>query len=272
MIHSFLDKAKAFLKSKTSLIQPLIFILSFLLFSKTEITIANNSTSQIENENNNFVIYQNSQINPTNDGANGTLYEQTGGSSWYSHIFHNRRTSSGEKYHKDKYTAAHRKLPFGSIVKITNTKNGKTTFVRINDRGPYHGKRIIDLSHKTAVELGALGNPKVVIETYIPEKSFINDEEANDYFLAYSHDDKPQLLPTEDFVIINEYADFDDAVENLEDKTLYFGSLYLLAAPDQSIKRGKKSVENNDRKFYIGYRKIDILNNPIELLHLLTAK
>lgn len=266
MINNFLDLLKRGLKSYTSLMKPLIFIFVLIIFSRTETTIANNSVIPYKNENESSAPAntQNSQIGGVD--ADGTYYEQTGGSSWYSHIFHNRTTSSGERYKKDRLTAAHKKLPFGSIVKITNTSNGKTTFVRINDRGPFHKRRIIDLSHKTAVELGALGNPKVSIETYIPEKSFANDEKADNYFIAYSHDEKPQLLPNSRFSIISEYDDFDEAVESLDNKALYYGQLYLLVEPDNSANN-----DGNDR-YYIGYKKIDILNNPMQLLQILSAK
>ncbi len=71
---------------------------------------------------------------------------QTGKASFYANSFTNKRTASGELFRSEKLTAAHLKLPFGSKVKVTNLRNGKSIIVRINDRGPYIRGRIIDLS------------------------------------------------------------------------------------------------------------------------------
>lgn len=71
---------------------------------------------------------------------------QHGKASWYGPGFHGRKTASGERYNMHAMTAAHRRLPFGTKVRVTNLKNDKSVVVRINDRGPYHGNRIIDLS------------------------------------------------------------------------------------------------------------------------------
>ncbi|MES2691002.1 MAG: septal ring lytic transglycosylase RlpA family protein [Bacteroidota bacterium] len=81
-------------------------------------------------------------------------FRQTGVASYYANKFHGRRTSSGERYSKNKLTAAHRTLPFGTLVKVTEVKTGKWLIVRINDRGPHTRKRIIDLSYEAARQLG----------------------------------------------------------------------------------------------------------------------
>lgn len=81
-------------------------------------------------------------------------FKQTGIASYYANKFHGRRTSSGERYSKHKLTAAHRTLPFGTMVKVTEVKTGKWLIVRINDRGPHTRKRIIDLSYEAARQLG----------------------------------------------------------------------------------------------------------------------
>lgn len=75
---------------------------------------------------------------------------QTGKASYYASKYNGRRTASGEKFRNSKLTAAHKTLPFGTKVKVTNLKNGKTVKVRINDRGPFIPGRIIDLSKKAA--------------------------------------------------------------------------------------------------------------------------
>jgi rare lipoprotein A len=81
---------------------------------------------------------------------------QEGLASWYGGKFHGRLTSSGEVFDTNDKTAAHKSLPFGTIVKVTNLDNGKYTTVKINDRGPFVEGRIIDLSRAAAEELGML--------------------------------------------------------------------------------------------------------------------
>ena len=74
----------------------------------------------------------------------------SGAASWYGGQFHGRTTANGERYDMNALTAAHRSLPFGTKVRVTNLKNGQSVTVRINDRGPYVGQRIIDLSRGAA--------------------------------------------------------------------------------------------------------------------------
>ena len=76
-----------------------------------------------------------------------------GMASWYGREFAGRRTASGERFDPAEYTAAHRTLPFGSRVRVTSA-SGRSVVVRINDRGPFHGGRVIDLSEAAAAELG----------------------------------------------------------------------------------------------------------------------
>lgn len=101
------------------------------------------------------------------DSAWKPIYRDTGMASYYAQKFEGRRTANGERYRKKYFTAAHRNLPFGTLVKVTNPKNGKWVIVRINDRGPYNRARIIDLSLRAAKHLGLVsgrGITKVFIE------------------------------------------------------------------------------------------------------------
>jgi rare lipoprotein A len=84
-----------------------------------------------------------------------------GDASWYGAPFHGRLASNGEIYDMYKLTAAHRTLPFNTVVRVTNLTNGKSTVVRITDRGPFVGNRIIDLSYAAAQEIDSIG-PGVV--------------------------------------------------------------------------------------------------------------
>ena len=85
-------------------------------------------------------------------------FRQVGRASWYG-IDSTRglRTASGERFDPDAFTGAHPSLPFGTVVKVTNLRNGRSADVRINDRGPFSGGRIIDVSYAAAAELGMMG-------------------------------------------------------------------------------------------------------------------
>jgi rare lipoprotein A len=80
--------------------------------------------------------------------------QETGIASWYGRAHQGRPTANGETYDRHKLTAAHRSLPFDTVVRVTNIENGKQVLVRINDRGPYRSGRIIDLSERAAQALG----------------------------------------------------------------------------------------------------------------------
>lgn len=89
--------------------------------------------------------------------ASESRYLAQGKASWYGPGFDGKRTASGELFDQDELTAAHRRLPLGTLLKVTNVRNGRSVVVRVNDRGPYVGKRIIDLSKGAAKALGMLG-------------------------------------------------------------------------------------------------------------------
>ena len=96
---------------------------------------------------------------------------QVGTASWYGKQFHGKTTASGEDFDMFELTAAHRKLPLGTFVKVTNLKNGKWVIVRINDRGPYVGDRIMDLSYSAARMLNFRdGVERVRIDLIQPER------------------------------------------------------------------------------------------------------
>lgn len=84
-------------------------------------------------------------------------FAMCGQASWYGPGFHNKRTASGERFNKNALTAAHRTLRFGTKILVTNKINKKSVVVRINDRGPFHKKRILDLSEKAAYIIGIKG-------------------------------------------------------------------------------------------------------------------
>jgi rare lipoprotein A len=97
-------------------------------------------------------------------------FRQRGLASWYGKRFHGQKTSSGEVYDMYKMTAAHPTLPIPSYVRVTHVASGKSVVVRINDRGPFHAGRIIDLSYVAAYKLGYIGagSAQVEVEAVLP--------------------------------------------------------------------------------------------------------
>jgi rare lipoprotein A len=100
--------------------------------------------------------------------VNPVRFSATGVASWYGREFHRKLTASGEPFNANAMTAAHRSLPLNTVVRVTNLQNGKSVLVRINDRGPYAGGRIIDLSSKAArvLDMQEEGKAKVRLEVY----------------------------------------------------------------------------------------------------------
>lgn len=97
-------------------------------------------------------------------------YRERGNASWYGTKFHGKRTSSGEPYDMFAMTAAHKTLPLPTYVRVTHAGNGKSVVVKVNDRGPFHVGRIIDLSYAAAAKLDLLGagSAMVEVETITP--------------------------------------------------------------------------------------------------------
>ena len=98
--------------------------------------------------------YKGKSYTPQHDPS----YNVVGTSSWYGDKFQGKPTASGEKFNKNDLTAAHRTLPLNSMLRVTNLETGKSIMVRLNDRGPFVGDRIIDLSESAALELGTYSN------------------------------------------------------------------------------------------------------------------
>lgn len=91
------------------------------------------------------------------------VYKKNAHASYYHNKFNGRRTASGKRFDNNKYTAAHKKLPFGTIVKVTNEANGKSVVVEITDRGPFSKVREIDLSRRAFMDITSNKNSGVVI-------------------------------------------------------------------------------------------------------------
>jgi len=124
-------------------------------------------------------------------------FTQKGIASWYGSKFHGQRTSDGEVYDMHKMTAAHKTLPLPSYVEVTNHNNGRKVIVRVNDRGPFHKGRIIDLSYAAAAKLGVTktGTAPVTIRVVTP--GTVNDNEPPVRSAAV----KPQVVPRDEGLI-----------------------------------------------------------------------
>ncbi|MBP9722081.1 MAG: septal ring lytic transglycosylase RlpA family protein [Gammaproteobacteria bacterium] len=109
---------------------------------------------------------------------NSKDFTQSGLASWYGTKFHGKKTSSGEPYDMYALTGAHRTLPLPTYARITNLDNNKSIIVKINDRGPFHSNRIVDLSYAAASKLGVLGKGTAHVElTAIDPKSYTQDRQ-----------------------------------------------------------------------------------------------
>ena len=105
--------------------------------------------------------------------VNKEPFRQRGIASWYGRKFQGQKTASGEPYDMFKMTAAHKTLPIPSYARVTNLSNGRSIVVRVNDRGPFHAERIIDLSYAAAYKLGFVnaGSARVEVEAILPRSS-----------------------------------------------------------------------------------------------------
>ena len=132
-------------------------------------------------------------------------YQARGIASWYGRKFHGQKTSSGEPYDMYGMTAAHPNLPIPSYVRVSNPANGKSVVVRVNDRGPFHAGRIIDLSYTAAWKLDYIGDgsTQVVVESVMPGQDLTgsNQSDARMRPLRFENSDGanlpiPKPLPT----------------------------------------------------------------------------
>ena len=145
----------------------ILSIILCLLLTSCSVSPRYSSSSSNSNKKvtKNYSAKKNSKNNSKkNDFKVGDIIN--GISSWYGPNFHGKLTANGEVYDQYGVTAAHKKIPLGTVVRVTNTDNGKSVILRINDRGPYVGNRILDCSYGAATKLGFknLGTANVEIK------------------------------------------------------------------------------------------------------------
>lgn len=131
------------------------------------------------------------------DSAKG--YSEEGTASWYGKKFHGHKTSNGEIYDMYTFSAAHKSLPIPTYLKVTNLDNQRTLIVRVNDRGPFHGDRLIDLSYAAAARLDyhkkGLARVRIEAITLEPGETYNSEHTANESTTHFSESLSAKLLP-----------------------------------------------------------------------------
>ncbi len=168
-------------------------------------------------------------------------YDRQGMGSWYGADFHGRKTANGEIFDKNALTAAHPTLPLPSYAYVTNLNTGRTVMVRINDRGPYVGGRIIDLSHASASAIGyqAQGRAPVRVQ-YIGMAPLNGDDRRERRFLAEQRQGGSRFMPTASAPDRDEQP-LADANDNAWSPTAYRARL-----------PSRNAVRENDRRSGLG--------------------
>lgn len=143
--------------------------------------------------------------------AKAKKFKQVGMASWYGKQFHGKRTSSGERFDMYKLTAAHKNLPIPCYVRVTNTENGKSVIVKVNDRGPFHGSRVMDVSWAAAAKLDMIGTgtAKIKLEVLSYEDTAIAAIIPEKAIAA--------VIPSQFFVQVGSFSTQDNAL-NLQSK------------------------------------------------------
>jgi rare lipoprotein A len=150
------------------------------------------------------------------DDEDAHEYREKGVASWYGSKFNGRATSSGEIYDICQFTAAHKTLPLPSFVRVTNLDNGRSLIVRVNDRGPFHDGRVMDLSYAAAVRLGVdrTGTAHVQLESVGPGALLASRQPER----IVSPPTIPDAIPSEDVTLqIGSFAERDNA-QRLSDR------------------------------------------------------
>ena len=169
------------------------------------------------------------------DSSDG--FKQKGIASWYGSKFHGRRTSSGEEYSMYSMTAAHKTLPIPVYVEVTNIDNGRVATVKVNDRGPFHEGRIIDLSYAAATKLGVAqtGTANVTIRVVTPETG--KERQGGDVSVKSSHSESDKL-----YVQVAAFSTEKNArqhLEKLQDEGFFDVRLYQETEKGKTIYRVK---------------------------------
>ena len=141
-------------------------------------------------------------------------YNERGIASWYGEKFHGHKTSNGEVFDMYKVSAAHKSLPIPSFLRVTNLDNNRSLVVRVNDRGPFHGDRIVDLSYAAALKLGYAdrGTARVQLEAIIPDGVEVDRAVANNNY-TLSRQALEVASSGDKYIQVGAFADINSARE-----------------------------------------------------------
>ncbi len=179
-------------------------------------TVSSESFNSVTNE---AVLGKESKV----EVIEAPVFEQTGTASWYGNRFHGRRTASGERYDMHAYTAAHKSLPFGTILRVTNLDNSKSVLVRVNDRGPFVRGRIIDLSRVAAKEIGVTLH-RVKIEQFLPS--------SHNLALGFRSDCLPLEISGRMLASASKADNFNEAMKTWKEQTNKGQHTFLVVQPN----------------------------------------
>ena len=183
----------------------------------------------------------------------GEFEYMEGTASHYADKFHGRLTANGENFDMYGFTCANKKLAFGTILKVTEKKNGKSVLVRVNDRGPYVGDRIIDLSYGAAEYIGNLGLPEIKVKYFDPNDYKMELSSGKKYYLAFSEYRELLCVEENSIKILDKTSDFNKAMKIYHSVVEEKGKKSVYLFTDLKEKYNKRD------KFYIGYVNSDVM-------------
>lgn len=191
--------------------------------------------------------------NSIDNDSHSYINQIKGSASYYAHRFHKRKTASGDRYDMYDYTAAHRKIPFGTIAKITNYNNNKSVLVKINDRGPYRTKHILDLSYRAAKDISGLHSINIYL-IYFDFNKLVKEFDTN-YFAGHAVDRDFKVFHKSEIRLLDSIytSNFEEVLTSYHQYQLFPNyECYILT----KIKNPK-----NKEMFYIGTTKKNLYNN-----------
>lgn len=142
-------------------------------------------------------------------------FSEEGVASWYGKKFHGQRTSSGEVYDMYDMTAAHKTLPIPVFVEVTNLDNDRKAIVKVNDRGPFHDDRVIDLSYAAATKLGVASTGTANVSLRVIEGDNNKKSETSSIDLSANNEEAPSVLSDKFFIQVAAFSDESNAIDFL---------------------------------------------------------
>ncbi|WP_142714276.1 SPOR domain-containing protein [Fodinibius sediminis] len=177
-----------------------------------------------------------------------------GKASWYGPNFHGKLTASGEPYDMHAFTAAHPTLPFDTLVWVENTDNGRMTLVRVNDRGPYAGNRVIDVSREAAKELRLMSSGVANVNLYLAERE--GEEQSSKHTTGHIYTIQLGLFKTGSKALSFAREIEGARVEVIhQQEEVYYGVFYgLFASRREAFRKQRRLEEQSDFDGFVKQR------------------